>query len=459
MLTSKRWLVASTAALLGAGAAFTTVYAQQATPPQTTPPGNPPVPGVPGQPTVPGQPGAPAPQAFVSNFRRDADVSVMQRPREGYEALGIHAGTFLVYPQLTIAPTYDDNIYATSSDTTSDTIWKVDPQITIQSDWNRHSLMGYAIVDINKYSQHSTEDVTNYTIGANGRLDVDHATQVTGTANYIRGTEPRTSANSPTGALKPVRYDLWDLQLSGSHEFNWLLGSLRIRSDKYRYDSPPSKTGGGIDQSFRDHTETVYGGRLDYAISPKTAVFADLEGDNFSYDHQPAGDVNRDSDGYQALVGVDFEVTALMRGNIGVGYRHESFNDPAAQDLKGWSADARLEWFPTQLTTVTLTGTRTIQPSAIPGSPAFLSANATARVDHELLRNVILTGQVGYGDDKYTGITREDHRTYAGLGGTYLLNRNVGVTLQYDYDKQKTVRGFGNDFTDNRVAAKLTFQY
>jgi hypothetical protein len=458
VLTFKKLLVGGAAATLGAAGfgAATSVLAQVATPPSQPPVGGPTQPGaVPGQTTT-----TPADQAFVSNFRRDADVTVMQRPREGYEARGLREGAFLIYPQISIAPTYDDNIYATSSDTTSDTIWKIQPQVTVQSDWNRHSLSAFALASINQYSQHSTENTTDYTVGANGRLDVDHATQVTGRAIYQRATEPRTSVNSPAGALKPVRYDLWDFGAVGTHEFDRILGTLRIESQTYSYDNPPSKTGGTIDQAFRDRTVTLYGGRVDYALSPKTALFVDLQGEDHSQKHTSVADqTNRDSKGYQVLGGVDFEVTALMRGNIGVGYRRETFSDPKSQPLKGWSADARLEWFPTQLTTVTFTGGRTIEDSAIPGAPAYLSTNVTARVDHELLRNVILTGQAGYGDDKYTGVNREDHRESAGVGGSYLINRNVGVSLNYNYSKQHTVKGVGIQFTDNRVAATLTLQY
>jgi hypothetical protein len=462
VLTFKKLLIGGAAATLGAGGlgAATSVLAQVATPPTQPPAGGTPQPSG-TTPVVPGQTTTTPPEkAFVSNFRRDADVTVTQRPREGYEARGLRMGTLLVYPQITVSPTYDDNIYATSTDTTSDTIWKIQPQVSVASDWNRHALSIYALANINQYSQHSTENTTDYTVGGNGRLDVDHATQVNGRLIYQRATEPRTSANSPAGALKPVRFDLWDVYGEGRHEFDRLLGSLRFDSQTYKYDSPPSKTGGTIDQSFRDRTVTFYGGRLDYAFSPKTAFFVDIQGEDHSQKHtSPADTTNRDSKGYQVLGGVDFEVTALMRGNLGFGYRRETFSDPSAKPFSGWSTDATLEWFPTQLTTVTFRGSRSVEDSAVPGSPAYLSANLSARVDHELLRNVIITGQAAYGDDKYAGINREDHRTSAGVGGSYLLNRNVGVTLTYNYSKQRTVTGVGNNFSDNRIMAGLTLQY
>jgi hypothetical protein len=54
---------------------------------------------------------------------------------------------------------------------------------------------------------------------------------------------------------------------------------------------------------------------------------------------------------------------------------------------------------------------------------------------------------------------REDRRTTASVGANYLINRTLGVSVTYDYNKQKATKGVGNDFTDNRLAATLTVQY
>lgn len=457
MSTYRRILAASAAAILSSGLGFaTTVLAQVASgPPQ-------PSPGTPTGPTAPGQGStAPASAASVqSNFRRDATLSVSQRPREGYEARGIRLGALLIYPQVTVAAVADDNIYATATNETRDTIWRVSPQVSVSSDWIRHALSAYLRGTINRYQDHSTENANDYGGGVSGRLDVTRDTQATGRVDFTRATEPRSSANSPTGAVEPVQYDLWTVGATGRHEFNRLLASGRIEAQRYEYTSPPSAAGGVIDQRFRDRTLSKIGGRLDYAVSPATALFVDLSADKHEYKHEPAaGSASRDSSGVQALAGVNFEITSLTRGDIGVGYIDQSFDDPAARNLKGFSANVQVEWFPTQLTTVTFSGSRSIADSAVPGAPAYLSTNVGAHVDHELLRNVLLSGQVGYGRDEYTGIEREDRRKSAGVGVNYLINRRLGVSLTYDYSEQKTHKGVGNNFNDNRVAATLTVQY
>lgn len=453
MFTYKRMLAAGTAAALGLSAGFATSALAQVNAGQpVTSPGNPPIPTGSNPPTT-----TPSQEATTGNFRRDATLSVMQHPREGYEARGIRAGTLLIYPQISIQAQHDDNIYATSTNETSDLIWRVQPQVTANTDWVRHAMQLYARGSFNRYANHSSENTDEYGAGVSGRLDVSRDTTVNGRVDYTRATEPRTSANSPTGATEPVQYDLWIFGLQGRHEFNRLLIAGRVQSQSYDYTSPPSASGGFIDQSFRNRTVTTYGARADYALSPKTAFFIDLQGEKHDYDKNIG--LNRNSDGYQALAGVNFELTSLARGDIGIGYRKETFDAPGVKSLKGVSGNAQLEWFPTQLTTVTLLGTRTVEDSAVPNAPAYLSTNLRARVDHELLRNLILTGQVGYGDDKYTGIVRQDRRTTASVGANYLINRTLGVSVTYDYNKQETRKGVGSDFTDNRVAATLTVQY
>ncbi|MDZ4052043.1 MAG: outer membrane beta-barrel protein, partial [Phenylobacterium sp.] len=137
----------------------------------------------------------------------------------------------------------------------------------------------------------------------------------------------------------------------------------------------------------------------------------------------------------------------------------QEYDDPTLSDIDGFGARAQVEWFPTQLTTVTFTGSRTIEESASPGSAGYTSANLGVKVDHELMRNVILTGNVSKGKDDYQGITREDDRFNAGVGATYLLNRHVGVTLAYSHMDMDSSGVGGQDFKVNKVGATLALQF
>jgi hypothetical protein len=457
--TYKRFLAAGAAGLLGAGFA-TSILAQAqpaAEPAQPSPP-------LGASPTAIGQPSGsvrpPLATDAQSSFDRDRNISVLQHPREGYEARGIRTGTFLVFPKVTVTAERNDNIYASDTGEVSDTVWHLQPEIAFNSDWARHALQGYVRGTLNRYQDNSGENTDEYGAGLRARIDVLRKAKINTSLDASHLTEPRTSANSPTGATEPVEYDLVAFALGGDREFNRLRVSGKFDSRNYDYTSPPSASGGVIDQKFRNRTIYSLQGRADYAVSPATAVFAEITGNKHEYDRQPpVVPVTRDSDGLQALAGVNFEIGALTRGEVAVGYIQQTFDDPTMRKLDGLGARAQVEWFPTQLTTVTVNASRTVEDSAVGNSAGYLSSNIGAQVDHEFLRNFIVTGRVGYGKDKYTGITREDVRTSAGLSATYLINHNLGLTVAYDYSDQDTRKGVGADFTVNKVGATLTVQY
>ena len=121
---------------------------------------------------------------------------------------------------------------------------------------------------------------------------------------------------------------------------------------------------------------------------------------------------------------------------------------------------AAFEWFPTELTTLTLTGSRDVRDATVAGAGGFLSGNFGLQLDQELLRNLILTARLGYGRDDYEGIDREDKRASGYLGANYLLNRNLGFTLAYDYLKQESEGAApGANFEANRVSLSSSLQF
>jgi hypothetical protein len=401
-------------------------------------------------------------QAY-SNFTRDRNVSVRQRPHPGYEALGLREGAFMVWPKLNATVERNDNIFATSIDQQSDTVWRFAPEIDVTSNWSRHYLGAYARATLNRYTDFTSENTEDYAVGADGRLDVLRTAQVNAGASWSQLTEPRTSAPAQ-GLSHPTQYDWTVGYISGAREFNRLRLSGRLDAQNFNYIN----VSGNPQQHDRDRLLTVATGRVDYAVSPDTALFVELAANNRDYRLSATPSVlatypgfqNRDSNGVQALVGANFEITALTRGEIGVGYIRQQFKNGAFSDISGFGARAQVEWFPTQLTTVTFTGSRTIEDAGIIGASGYLSTNLGIQADHELLRNVIITGQAGYGNDEYKGIDRNDKRYTAGLSATYLLNRKVGVTVGYSYFKQNSGGAAGSgDFDVNKIGATVTLQY
>ena len=124
------------------------------------------------------------------------------------------------------------------------------------------------------------------------------------------------------------------------------------------------------------------------------------------------------------------------------------------------SAPPLVEWFPTQLTTVTATGSRTIEDSAIIGSGGYLSTGVGLQIDHEFKRNVILGAALSYSEDDYEGIDRNDNRFSGTLSATYLVNRRLGVSLAASHMEQSSDGAdAGSDFDVNRLMISFVGQF
>ncbi len=403
-----------------------------------------------------------AAQDAATSFKRDKHVSVRQRPRPDYEAAGVRLGAFKAYPRLTVEAERDDNIYAVAAGETSDTIWRVKPELALRSDWSRHAVGAFASASVNRYSNHDTENNEEYTLGVNGRLDVVRGSNISGSLQYQQLIEPRSAPESLATALAPIEYSLLTANLKGVKEFNRLRITGDLTSKAYDYkDGRLAVTGGGttvLDQDFRDRDQVRYGVKADYAVSPDTAFYVALAGDSRRYDVTKT----RDSDGYNLTAGVDFELAQAIRGQVDAGYMKQTYDNFAggSRDVSGFSTKSKVEWFPTELTTVTLNASRNIEEAVVAASQGYVSTNSSVAVDHELLRNVLLSGQASFGKDDYDGIDRADKRTGGKLSAAYLMNRRVGVFLTYTYAKTKSDGvDKSKSFTDNKLAASVALQF
>lgn len=391
-------------------------------------------------------------------FARDKNVSVTERPHPEYAARNVRLGAFTLAPTLRTELEYTDNVYGVSTSEQSDTLVRLQPSATLSSNWSRHSLNFYANASIERFFELQQEDNEAWLVGGRGRLDVQRGAAITGEVSTGHSVEARTSSNTVTASDRPIEFDQSNAAVTGYKEFNRVRVGGTASWTSFSYDDGRTPLGVPIDQSYRDRDVTRLSGRVDYAISPDTSIFVQVSGDWRDYDK--ASIVQRDSSGVETLIGADFELSNLWRGYVGVGWVEQSFDAAAFDDFSGYSVRARVEWFPTQLTTVTFRASRSIEDSGLIGSAGIVSDQVGVNVDHELLRNVIISGALGYEKNEFLDLSREDDRWNLGVSGTYLLNRSVGITAGYSrLDQDSTGAGAGPDFVVNKASIGLILKY
>lgn len=396
----------------------------------------------------------------VDLFARDRGVAVKDRPHPEYEALGSRFGPWLVYPKVQTDLGYDSNVLASGTNEISDTVWTVAPEAEIESDWARHSLTGFARGRIIRYFEYDSENTNTWSVGGAGRYDIQRGRNLRGDLSYAREVESRTASNTPTSIAEPIEYD----RFAAAGGATWTFNRLRLVGtaglETYDYEDGVTVSGDVVPQDTRDQTTTTASLRADYALSPATAVFVQAEGNQRRFETGDALTPLRDSDGLNLLVGANFELTELVRGDVGAGYITQSYDDPLYGELSGFSGRARLEYFLTQLVTLGFTANRSVTDSGIIGSAGILTSRYEATADYEFRRNVIVEGRVGLIAEEFDTIDRDNDTYYAGLRATYLLNRSVGVTGSYAFETRNSSGADAiSDYDAHRLIVSLVLQY
>jgi hypothetical protein len=163
----------------------------------------------------------------------------------------------------------------------------------------------------------------------------------------------------------------------------------------------------------------------------------------------------RDNNVYDARVGTAIDITGLLFGEVSVGWSLQEFDESELDSENGLVYNAGLTWNPTRLTSLRLDANGGFAPSDVGASN--LRNQIAVRVDHELLRNVLIGGRVAYRRDDFQDTDRTDNRFDVGPNVTYLLNRYLSVGAGYTFTTRDSDDS-DREFTRNAVTLRLNAQ-
>ena len=375
----------------------------------------------------------------AQEYDRGRNVSVLERERKDYDALGVHVGSFSVFPKLDARLVYSSNVFADETNEQSDQYLAFNPNVEARSNWSRHQLQADVGLRLRRYADNTGEDQDGWYARTTGRLDIFGSSYATAMVEAERLYEERGSSDFPGGAAEPLPIDAVGFNLRGVGQFSRMRLSVGGAYRELDFDNVPLVFNPTfplltiLDTSGRDREITTLDTKAEWAVSPDTAVFGQVQYIQTNYRRDAAPFQNRDSEETGVTVGANFDLSALIRGEIGAGYLRRSYDDPAFGDVSGLSFQGVVEYFPTQMTTLTLNVRRSVEDSVLVGTSGYFLTGAGLRVDHEFRRNILLNAVVDYEDQSFDSIDRSDQITSFSAGGTYLLNRTVGLNANIGY--------------------------
>jgi len=390
-----------------------------------------------------------APGAFGQEgdnpFSRGRYTAVTERSQPEFDPLPVRAGVFEVEASIGVSEAYNDNIFAEPNNEDDDSIIRLRPQVDARSTWSSHEVAMGASVDHSHYlnEDNDSENATDYNVYLNGRLDVTRTFALRAGVDSQHVTEQRYEPAS-IGAPEPAAFDRYGVFAGASYRVDRVQLDATVGIREQEYDQ--------VAQQQRDNTDAYINARASYAVSPDVAVF--VQGRRSELDYSQS---NRDGSRTTVDIGVNFELAAPFRGEIAVG----SFQDErdVFADTSGLSVAANVQWFPTQLTTVTFEAFRGATDPGLATSATAVTSSYGVRVDHELYRNVLLYGGLRMENNTFEGaIDREDDTLAGWVGAAWKLNRHAHLEAMYSGRSQDSSgTGAGPDLDQNVLSVGVRF--
>lgn len=382
--------------------------------------------------------------------------TVKSRPKPELAPLGIKVGDFTLSPEAFLSDSYNTNIMSSDGGEISDHIVEFKLKGTLKSDWQLHSAKLAADVKVLRYIDNQDENYEDFKFTSDGRYDITADFNVSGGADVLLGHESRSSPDD-AGGIEPTAYRKYTIDGGVENDLKpyYIKGGLVV--DMYDYDDSKT-TGDDVNNDDRDRMEAVADIRGGYEFNPESEAFVHLELNKRNYsDALDDNGYNRDSTGLKATAGLSFDLTGITFGNVFAGYRMQSFEDSSLKRIKGPSAGLDITWNASPITTVIGSMERTVEETTSTGASGVFRTKSSISVDHELLRNMIVSGKLTYTANDYVGISRKDKEPKLDLGVDYKLFRNLYSQFNYNYSSRRSSND-GSDYKQHIYKLQLSIQ-
>lgn len=385
---------------------------------------------------------------------------VADRPRPGFEPLGIDVPGFTLFPTLATDVIATDNFRASNANRESDVFAIVAPEVRLKSDWGRHDLNARAYFSRSIHANLTSEDVSQFGASATGTLDISRQSRLNFNASIDRKAEGRADLGSFLGTPSPVNYNIYRFGVSGAQSFNRLSLRAGVSVDRFDFFDVAAADGSILDQDFRDMRVVTGSASAQWEVVSGVSALVSGQYDESSFSSQPASinELRRDSSGYSLLAGVSLELSSLVFGQVQIGLIDRSYQDPRLKDVRGPSYRANLLWNVTPLTSLRLTGARTIEDASSTVFAGNTRSEVGFFVDHELYRYIILSGDTAFSHFSPNGPGDDGNEFSIAAGVRYLASKRLSINGRLRYAQRSSANAnISYHATAATISARIGF--
>ncbi|MBX7483657.1 outer membrane beta-barrel protein [Qipengyuania sp. 6D47A] len=389
--------------------------------------------------------------------------SVADRSRPDYTPEPIYVGGIAIEPTVVAGVQADNNIYARDDLKRGDALATLEPRVRATLDTG----MLQTTFDVRsfhaRYFSTAEENTDGFSAAGLAVYGDVTDTRVEGYLEYTNRSEDRSRIDSLTDTLVRGRYERSIARLGVRQRFGFLSlsGSAGVR----RLDYPSVTDSNGVlqDYSNRNQTNWTLSGEANYSRSGQSSFFVVGQYNRRLYDIRLGDpefdritDFDRSAHGYRLEVGYARQITSLLYLKAQVGILRFDFDDPLLPTISGPAFDLSALWNVTPLTSIQGSLRRSIDESVGPDNAGIARTELSVTVDHELLRNLILSADGRFADLSPAGDFSPSTEYDARLSARYLVDRNWSIDGFAQYlarDTESASRNF------NAVSAGVAVSY
>jgi len=391
-----------------------------------------------GQETVQADPAVPATVSETDSRNLGRGQDVLERFRDELPPAGARVGSFVFSPRVGARLTFDDNIFASSTNEQSDMIGNFNVGGRVESDFPEHKLGARANLDINRYLDNTSENNWQGELGTSGTYDLDRDNHIGADLSVRRAVEPRGDPDD-LGAASPTVYHGYRGALNYQNTNGPWASRIETGVERLEYDDLLNNTGGTIRASDRDRYEPFVSGQVGYRYFGTQQVYVRGQASRRDHDRRTdSGGFRRDSDGYRAEVGATADLGGLVFVDASVGYQQQFYDDARFGDPSSPVGKIALLWNPDRLTSVRLESMYEYAESFDTNTPGYWRSLTTLRIAHDFGYDVLGIGRLIYQDRDFEGISRKDQIYGFDLGLSYRMDRGLFLDAEYRYREQES---------------------
>ncbi len=380
--------------------------------------------------------------------------SVADRARPDYDPVPIPVGSFQLFPAMNLGSYYDSNIYAQKTGALDEQVFKINPTVTLASNWGRHAFAITGLGDFNYYANNNEQDYHAGALQAEGRYDISTQTWLAAVAGYQRVAEMRGGPTTPGNSVGPSEFDLYTAGAEVYRGVGLLKAKANYDFSYYNYDPIELIGGGTANQSNRNRTQNKVSAQVGYDVTENLKPY--VQG-GYNWRSYTNGGFNS-SNGYGFDVGAKMDFGGIVTTEAYIGYIAQDYVNYNNGDLSAIDFGADILWNVTNLTSIEGKAGRNFEETTSLGSPAILSTQGSVTVMHELRRDLVLNARGVYYALDFQNISRHDDVYEAGGGGRYYINRNLYTDLSYNYQSRQSEIS-ANDFNRHVAFLRVGIQY